>query len=254
MEIYQFYKDKKDNFWLATRCGLFKRTKGSVDFIRYELSTLPGANLTSNEVRGVFESEKHGLWLLTNNGLFLYNYQNDLIERHGHDKSLGDVFVTQDINSFFEDKMGIAWVGTWEGGLSRYDVAKREIKTYTTSDGLPSMSIQGILSHEKNNVLWLSTFDGLSRFDVGTRQFNNYTIADGIQGQLFADGSFLKSSHDFFLFGGSHGVTYFDPNQITKNSIPPKVLLTDFKINNRSIFSDHALTFFRDARLTKVND
>lgn len=238
VEIYQFHKDKKDNFWLATRSGLFKRTKGSDAFIRYGLSTLPGGNFTSNEVRGVFESEKHGLWLLTNNGLFLYDYRNDQIERHGYDKSLGDVFVTQDINSFFEDNLGTAWVGTWEGGLSRYDVEKREIKTYTTSDGLPSMSIQAILSDDKNNVLWLSTFDGLSRFDLSTRQFNNYTIADGIQGQLFADGSFLKTSQGLFLFGGSDGLTYFDPNQITKNSIPPKVLLTDFKINNKSIFSD----------------
>ncbi|MDI1324093.1 MAG: ATP-binding protein [Algoriphagus sp.] len=238
IEIYQFHLDKKDNFWLATRSGLFKRTKGSEAFIRYDLSTLPEANFTSNEIRGVFESDKYGLWLITNNGLFLYNDQKDQIERHGYDKRLGDVFVTQDINSFFEDSMGVAWVGTWEGGLSRYDVEKREIKTYTTSDGLPSMSIQGILYDEKNKALWLSTFDGLSRFDLAISQFNNYTIADGIQGQLFADGAFLKTSRGLFLFGGSDGVTYFDPNQITKNSIPPKVLLTDFKINNRSIFSD----------------
>lgn len=238
VEIHQFHKDKKDNLWLTTRSGLFKRIKGRENFIRYDLSLLPGANFTSNEVRGVFESEKHGLWLLTNNGLFLYNYQKDAIERHGYDKTLGDVFVTQDINSFYEDNMGFAWVGTWEGGLSRYDIDKREIITYTTSDGLPSMSIQAILCDEKNNVLWLSTFDGLSRFDLGTRQFNNYSIADGIQGQLFADGSFSKTSQGLFLFGGSDGVTYFEPNQITKNSIPPKVFITDIKINNGSIFSD----------------
>jgi ligand-binding sensor domain-containing protein len=56
------------------------------------------------------------------------------------------------------------------------------------------MSIQSILADQKNNSLWLSTFDGLSRFDLKTEQFNNYSIADGIQGQLFADGSRLMTS------------------------------------------------------------
>ena len=172
--------------------------------------------------------------MLTNNGLFLYNYKTDNFERHGYDKKSGDVFATQDINSFYEDSNGIAWVGTWQGGLSRYDVEHRKIKSYTTGDGLPSMSIQAILADEKNKALWLSTFDGLSRFNIKTGQFNNFSLADGIQGQLFADGASLKTSGGLFIFGGSNGITVFNPDEITKNSIPPKVFLRDLKIDNSS--------------------
>ncbi len=175
------------------------------------------------------------MWLTTNNGLFLYDYATDKIVRLGFDKKEGDVFVTQDINSFYEDKDGIAWVGTWQGGFSRYDVETKKIKTFTRDDGLPSMSIQSILADEKNNSLWLSTFDGLSRFNLNTGQFNNFSIADGIQGQLFADGSFLKTSNGLFVFGGSNGITIFNPDEVSKNSIPPKVFLTDLKLFNRSI-------------------
>ena len=233
--IHQFYKDRKGNFWLCTGKGLFKRKKEGDPLTRYDLSLLPGGNAGSNEITKVFESNMHGLWLLTNNGLFLYNYKTDKIERYGYDKKTGDVFVTQDINSFYEDSAGIAWVGTWQGGLSRYDVETKKIKTYTRSDGLPSMSIQGILADEKNKTLWLSTFDGLSRFDAETGQFNNYSLADGIQGQLFADGAYLKTSGGLFIFGGNNGITAFNPDEFAKNSLPPKVFLTDFKIANKSV-------------------
>jgi hypothetical protein len=104
------------------------------------------------------------------------------------------------------------------------------------------MSVQSILSDEKNHFLWLSTFDGLSRFEIKTEQFNNYTIADGIQSQLFADASFLKTSGGSFAFGGSNGVTIFNPAEISKTSIPPKVFLTDLKLFNQSIVpGDHSI-------------
>ena len=38
-----------------------------------------------------------------------------------------------------------------------------------------------------------------------------------------------------FVFGGSNGITIFNPDEVSKNSIPPKVFLTDLKLFNRSI-------------------
>ena len=233
--INQFYKDSKENLWLCTLKGLFKKTNDADTFKRYDLSTLPGSNAGSNEITRAFESKKHGLWLITNNGLFLYNYATDKIERHGYDKNKGDIFITQDVNSFHEDTDGMAWVGTWQGGLSSYNVETKKITTYTRNDGLPSMSIQGILPDEKNNALWLSTFDGLSRMDLKTKRFNNFSIADGIQGQLFADGSTLKTSTGLLAFGGSNGITIFNPDDINKSSAPPRVFLTDLKLFNKSV-------------------
>ena len=232
--INQFYKDSKENLWLCTLTGLYKKTKGTEIFKRYDVSSSNG-NASSNEITRAFESKKHGLWLATNNGLFLYNYTTDKIERHGFDKTTGDIFITQDINSFYEDSAGIAWVGTWQGGLSMYNIATKKIKTYTRNDGLPSMSVQGMLADEKNNSLWLSTFEGISRFDLKTKQFNNFSITDGIQSQLFADGSNLITSGGLFVFGGSNGITIFNPGDINKNSTPPKVFLTDLKLFNKSV-------------------
>jgi len=229
--IQHFLKDRYENLWLCSFDGLYKKSKGDDVFKRYDLSLLQG----SNEITGALESKKHGLWLLTTNGLFLYNYKTDSIERHGFDKAKGDIFGTQDINSIHEDSKGTLWVGTWQGGLSKYNVETKKIKTYTRNDGLPSMSVQGILEDEDKDALWLSTFEGLSFFNTKTENFNNFSIADGIQSQLFAEGSSLKTSDGHFIFGGANGFTVFSSNDVNNNSSPPKVFLTDLKLFNKSI-------------------
>lgn len=227
--------DRSGNLWYCTTDGVNFKTKDRKSLHQIELSTMPGSNVSSNEVNNIFESKKHGIWLLTNNGLFLYKPETNQLERYGNDKEKGGVFRSQDINSFYEDKSGIAWVGTWGGGLSRYNPETGEIKSYTTSDGLPSMSIQGILADEQNNALWLSTFEGISRFSINDEQFNNFSLDDGIQGRLFADGAYLKTSGGLFIFGGNNGITVFNPNDITKNSIPPRVYIIGLKIGNTTM-------------------
>ena len=88
--------------------GFYKQYRGSPRFIRYDLSKVGEGDAGSNEVTHVYESPKHGLWITTNNGLFLYDYTTGKLSRHGYDPKAGDIFVTQDINSFYEDPAGIA--------------------------------------------------------------------------------------------------------------------------------------------------
>ena len=236
-DIARLYKDSQGNFWVFSFNGIYKRNKNSTAFTHYDLSKMHEGHAASNTVTKYFESKKNGLWMTTDHGLFLYNNKNNKIERHGYDNKKGDVFISQDINSFYEDQNGIAWVGTWQGGLSRYDVKTKKIKTYTRTDGLPSMSIQGILADEKNNMLWLSTFNGLSRFDIKTGQFNNFSIDNGIQGHLYSDGAYLKTTDDLLIFGGANGIDVINPKAVFKNSQPPKVFITDFKVDNKSIWN-----------------
>lgn len=221
--------------WLATFAGLYRRTAGDTSFQLMDIGAMAGNNASSNEITRVVESKKHGLWILTNNGLFLYSYSTGKISRHGADYRKGDRFITQDVNSLYEDPAGTVWVGTWQGGLSRYSVESGRIKTYTRDNGLPSMSIQGILPDEPRGTLWLSTFEGLSRMDLKSEQFTNFTLADGIQSQLYADGACIKTKTGYMIFGGSNGINVFNPAEVNYQTIPPKVFLTELKIFNKPV-------------------
>ena len=233
--ITKYLLDSRGNEWICSRNGLFKRGKNAKQFEKYDVSQLNGSTRLSIDMTGIFESRKHGLWIITNNGLFLYHYDSDKIDRHGFDKSRGEIFITQDINSFYEDSTGTAWVGLWQGGLSKYNPETGGIKNYTTDDGLPSMGVQSIIGDDKNRTIWLSSFNGISRFDPQTEQFNNFSLEDGIQGSIFADGSFLRTTDGNFIFGGVNGITIFNPDDFNIKYIPPKVFLTDIKLFNKPI-------------------
>jgi ligand-binding sensor domain-containing protein/signal transduction histidine kinase len=233
--VNSFFNDSQGNQWAFTNKGIYSRKSSREPYAKLKLELSEDDEKRLHSIVRVYESEKYGLWLPTDDRLFLYNYATGKIESIGHDKAKGDILGTQDINSFYEDTNGIAWVGAWQGGLNHFDVASGKIKTYTLNDGLPSMSIQSILADEENENLWLSTFEGISRFHIPTEQFYNYSIDDGIQGQLYADGSYLKTSKGQFVFGGANGITIFDPNTVNTTSIPPKVFLTELKLFNERV-------------------
>ncbi len=234
LNISKHYIDHNETEWLGTNKGLYERKSGLSEFTQHDLSTQPGGSGSSNLITYIVPDSTAGIWILTNDGLFYYDHDSERVQRHAHDPNLGDVFAFQDINSLLRDENGIVWVGTWSGGLSRYDTNTLEIETFTMADGLPSMSIQYILKDDENNDLWLSTFNGISRFDIDTYQFVNYTTENGLHSQLFTDGVGLKTSDKMFIFGGSNGITYFHPSDISKNSPPPRMFFTDIKINDVS--------------------
>jgi signal transduction histidine kinase/ligand-binding sensor domain-containing protein len=233
--IFDALWDSRKTLWYCTADGLFADDRESDTYRHFDLTSFGDTVSAANEVTHVYEGPNHGLWVLSNLGLFLYDYGSGDLTRHAYNPEKGDVLGSQDINSIYEDKDGIVWVGTWQGGLCRYDPASGKVKTYSINDGLPSTSIQGILADEKNNALWLSTFAGISRFNIEEELFTNYSLRDGIQGLLYADGACLKTSGNFFIFGGNNGITWFNPDEIAKSSLPPKVYITEFNVADESM-------------------
>ena len=226
------YRDSGGDLWISTMSGLYRQSGGSYSL--YDFSEGEMGQVVSNEVLRVMESKRGGLWVQTNEGLFFLDEQTDKLERHGYDPNKGPVFSSQDINSLLEDKDGYLWVGTWQGGLNRYDPDTGEIRYYGIEDGLPSPSIQGILEDEERNVLWMSTFRGIARFDRETETFTSYGNEEGAQ-SLYADNSSLELSSGLFVFGGSNGITVFDPADFTGDSRPPITRITGINIGEEAI-------------------
>jgi ligand-binding sensor domain-containing protein len=72
-----------------------------------------------------------------------------------------------------KDSRGNIWIGTYEGGLCRYDGQK--IRTYTVQNGLSNNFIYDIVEDDDHNI-WVATANGLSKFDGNT--FTNYLDND----------------------------------------------------------------------------
>ena len=95
------------------------------------------------------------------------------------------------------DAEGIVWVGTWGGGLARFD--GQSFRNYTVKDGLASNHVF-MLHEDHKGVLWIGTSSGMSRFAADG--FDTMTIQDG----LFSNTIFsMATQRDDTLWVGSFG-------------------------------------------------
>lgn len=137
------------------------------------------------------------------------------------------------IYALYEDSNHDIWAGTSQG-LKHLNHETQEIKQYTTSDGLPSNSISAIKGDSDGN-LWISTNFGISRFNPGTQTFVNFYASDGLQGNEFSKGVSYAGAEGEIIFGGTNGITYFNPQEITSPNKKPEIRITDFYIHDKAV-------------------
>jgi signal transduction histidine kinase len=119
------------------------------------------------------------------------------------------------------------WVGTWGGGLNRFDRASSTFTRYTEDNGLPNDVIYGI-EPDAQGFLWMSTNRGLSRFDPRTETFRNFDVRDGLQDDEFNVGAHFSTENGELFFGGVQGFNAFFPDRVAGNPHVPPVVITAF--------------------------
>lgn len=135
------------------------------------------------------------------------------------------VFIPTDL---FQDSRGDVWIGTVSNGLLHYSFTTGKLKTI---EGTPCQDISCIEEDAQGNI-WVGTLYGLGKYDRTVKKFTNYYAADGIGGNQFYDRSSCRLPDGTLVFGGTHGLTFFNPIDVSiKRNIP--LLFEDLKIHNR---------------------
>ena len=130
----------------------------------------------------------------------------------------------------------LLWIGT-NNGLSFINLDQVEKGAFgypAQNDEFPSRVIYGILADGKDN-LWLSTNKGIIKFNLQTKHIRSYTAVDGLQSDEFNASSCLKTRNGRFLFGGVNGFNMFFPDSIKDNHFQPPVVITSFKVFDKSL-------------------
>lgn len=132
--------------------------------------------------------------------------------------------------ALYEDMQGDIWIGTVSNGLLRYSPSNGKIQPMP---GTACTDISGIEEDTQGN-LWVSTLYGLSRYDRTINRFTNYYEADGIGGNQFYDRASCRLSDGTLVFGGTHGLTLFNPIDVQiRRNIP--LLFENLKVHNKLI-------------------
>lgn len=127
------------------------------------------------------------------------------------------------------DSQGDIWIGTVANGLWRWT---RSDQRLSRMEGLDCEDVSSILEDEQGNI-WVGTLYGLSKYDRTVGKFTTYHKSDGLGGDEFYDSACCLQPSGFPTFGGSHGITAFNPVDVSvRRNVP--LWFEDLKIHNRS--------------------
>ncbi|WP_038530556.1 hybrid sensor histidine kinase/response regulator transcription factor [Formosa agariphila] len=191
--------------------------------------------LIHNIIKAVKVDTKNNLWIGTYNGLnkidsesqtsnFLYNVNTN---------------VGYGVTCIYEDFKGNIWVGTEVEGLFKLENNTfRRISLNIDSD-TPLIGVRSIVEDDHGDF-WLSTPNqGIIRFNPENEKIiYNYTQKEGLLNNQFNNNASFTYPNGTMFFGGAGGVVLFNPKKLIKNTFSPQVILTDFKIKNKSIKID----------------
>jgi len=162
--VYAVQVTSDGALWFGTEGGLSRLKDGAWTTWRHA-DGLGGPN-----PRGLKASERPGFGALRPG-----EHSHDLTTL---DPSGAETYNEDYVFSLLVDRRdGALWVGTWGGGVARFD--GETFENHTAEEGLAGNVVYSI-AQAPDGALWFGTNHGLSRYD-GIR-WMNYTKADGLIG------------------------------------------------------------------------
>lgn len=197
--IYSFAEQAEGPLWIGTWAGV-----NSVDLDTMQFRTYV-RELVNEWVYAIDTDSRDRVWFGTEGGVSLFDGRSWL--HWTHDNGLGapnsdqlpasantglgtrtrhdlsillqgrETYNPNYVFSLLVDPQDHVWVGTWGGGVARYDGSRWT--NYTTRDGLAGNIVYSIAQGE-DGVLWFGTNHGLTRYDGSN--WNTYNTANALLG------------------------------------------------------------------------
>jgi ligand-binding sensor domain-containing protein len=237
--VNAIFEDSEGNIWIGfwgtgidviKKEELNKTNDAAVEFSKYMSGPDETASFLHYRIWNFFEDSKRTVWIGTSGELNYYNLEEKIF------KSLPIMVAS----SFYEDQHGYLWIGSIGNGLYKLDKNKQIVRKYTLTDGLPTLDILAI-QKDKKGRFWLGTSSGLSLLDPRSDNISNFDKNYGLQNFSINHNAFTILASGQMVFGGNNGFNVFTAEDISQDFIPSPIIITDIKLNNKSIIYENVL-------------
>jgi len=170
--------------------------------------------LSDERIHCILQDSKGFMWFGTQDGL--NRYDGYTITVYKHDRENSESLSYNLVYSIYEDRAGVLWIGTWYGGLNKFN---RETGTFTRYQHDPtdpqslSSNIIRSIFEDRSGVLWLGTWGGgLNKFDRETGSFTRYQHDSTNPQSLSSDAvySVYEDKSGVLWVGANGGLNKFD--------------------------------------------
>lgn len=177
-------------------------------------------------ITSIFCDSQQRIWTTHNGGISCYDQNRATFLKLPLPKWDNAYCIT-------EDNSGLFWIGT-RNGLIRYNTDTEEYKTYTTVDGLSSNIIYNIIPGN-DGCLWCSTSKGITRISLKNEEITSYYTGNGLEDYAYNERCGGKDINGIIYFGGTKGITSFNPMNVSQKPLVKAPRPTDIYVNNRKI-------------------
>lgn len=224
-DIWCLFQDSRNMIWIGAHDGLNSYDPVRNSFIRYSSAYDSGPPPDVN-VMCFAEDEKHRVWVGTVNGLYCYDRKKNTFSYY-----LEGLLVL----TLCFDSGGRLWIGTDGKGLGLFNSESGTVKLFAHPLGITCDKVNIILEDE-DGFLWCATEGGgLLKFDPQSERFIMFTEQHGLPGNCLHVGGVKMDDGTIYLSTLYDGLVKFHPKNLKLNSVPPNILLTDFKIGDNSL-------------------
>ncbi len=245
--VNSIHEDQSGNIWIANAKGSSVADAGVSRFDgKYFTQFTEKEGLGHNRIWTIHGDKVGNILLGTSKGITRISPVG-----FNHFSELNGLHVEQSVGAILKDDEGSLWIGTWVGGLIRFD--GENFTYFSMENGLKTSIINTILM-DKHGALWLdagtrgaSKFDGktFEHFWVGLNSYLKLLLVDSKQNVWFSVlGGVIRK--------GGDNLTIFDKNEIFGGQLVNK-MLEDRQGNLWFVSADGAIKYDGSAftRFTK---
>ena len=115
-------EDKNGRLWIGSNAGLSLKTNENDQFTNFQYQENSAKSLSKGEINAIsVDDEGNRLWLGTGSGLDIFNTRTGEITNISYDKRNVQGLAGRTVMTVYNDHQGIYWIGTAQGGISKYD-------------------------------------------------------------------------------------------------------------------------------------
>ena len=164
------------NYWLGTDIGAYKIDSESLEVLLLNSESKP--SMMGGRVRSIIQNQDERIWIGTETGISIFDTDSNLVFSYNDKNSSHFGLESNHIISMYIDSKSSIWLGTYSGGLYRYNTSNSQIKFFqernNNINGLSGNVIWGI-NQDSNGKVWIGTqSNGLNRFDTSNFTFKRY--------------------------------------------------------------------------------
>jgi len=191
--VFSILEDQSGIVWIGTEGGGLNRfDREKETFTNWINDPKNPFSLSHNSVYSIYEDRSGTLWIGTGGGLnkivmSTSGGSSPTFIRYQHNPKDPDSLSHNRVMSIFEDQSGVLWIGTFGGGLNRFDREKERFTHWVNEPGNTfSLSNNEIISiyEDREGVLWIGTNYGLNKFDREQNKFTHWINEPGTPNSL----------------------------------------------------------------------